>query len=460
MTATSARSLPRELLHLAWPSLVAQIAVMGSGVIDTLMSGHVSSLDLAAVGIGGSIYATVFVTAMGVLLALIPIVAHHYGARRITAIGADVRQSLWLALGLSVMVVLLLKNPGPFLYFSHLSPVLEVKVRAYLDALAWAAPGYLIFRVFYGFTTGIGRPRPVMMLNVAGLLLKVPLNAVFMYGYGKLPALGGPGCGWSSAIIAWLLASVAWIWCRQEETYAAYGVFSSFEWPQWRALKELLRLGVPSGASFLVDVSAFTFMALFTARLGPQFSAAHQIAANVAVFLFMVPMSLGSATSVLAGQALGAGNSRRARHASLLGLATAGTLGTVSGTALYCGALPLAHAYTSDVAVATAAASLLSLVAFYHLVDTVQAVMGQVLRAYKRAWIPMVIYAVSLWGVGLGGGYLLGLTSTFGPPHGAAGFWLAATASLVVASVAVTAYFLRVSKQSRKPVGAGRVMPG
>ncbi|MDO9272294.1 MAG: MATE family efflux transporter [Rugosibacter sp.] len=449
------RSLPRELLHLAWPALIAQIAVMGSGVIDTLMSGHVSSLDLAAVGIGGSIYATIFVTAMGVLLALIPIVAHHYGARRVAAIGSDVRQSLWLALGLSVIVVLLLKNPAPFLYFSHLSPALEVKVRAYLDALAWAAPGYLIFRVFYGFTTGIGRPRPVMLLNVAGLLLKVPLNLIFIYGHFGLPAMGGPGCGWSSAVIAWLLAIVSWTWCRREETYVAYGVFSHFEWPQWPTLKELLRLGVPSGASFLVDVSAFTFMALFIARLGPQFSAAHQIAANVAVFLFMVPMSLGSATSVLAGQALGAGNSRRARHASWLGLATAGTLGAVFGTALYFGALPLARAYTSDAAVATAAASLLSLVAFYHFADTVQAVMGQVLRAYKHAWIPMVIYAISLWGVGLGGGYLLGLTSTFGSPRGAAGFWLAATVSLMVASIAVTAYFLHISKQSLDTSRAG-----
>jgi MATE family multidrug resistance protein len=60
----------------------------------------------------------------------------------------------------------------------------------------------------------------------------------------------------------------------------------------------------------------------------------------------------------------------------------------------------------------------------------------------------MVIYAISLWGVGLGGGYLLGLTSTFGPPRGAAGFWFAATISLMVASVAVTTYFLRISKQS------------
>ena len=443
---THTRSLPRELLHLAWPSLIAQLAVMGGGVIDTLMAGRISALDLAAVGIGASIYATIFVTVMGVLLALIPVVAHHHGARRFEAIGADVRQSLWLVLALALVAVLLLKNPEPFLYFAQASPALEMKVRAYLDGLAWAVPGYLLFRVFYGFTTGIGRPRPVMIFNLAGLALKAPLNWVFMYGHWGLPALGGPGCGWSSAVIAWCLAGAAWYWCRREASYSVYGVFSRFEWPRWPALKELLRLGVPSGVSFLVDVSAFTFMALFIARLGAQVSAAHQIAANAAVFMFMVPTALGSATAVLVGQALGAGNSRRARDAGLLGLGIAAAMGLALGSAMYVGSWALARAYTPDAAVAAIAAQLLLLVAAYHLADSVQAVMIQVLRAYKRTWGPTLVYAFSLWGVGLGGGYLLGLTDFFGAARGAAGFWLAATASLAVASVMTTLYFLRIAK--------------
>ena len=62
----------RRLTGLVWPVLVAQVAVVGNGVIDTMMAGRLSALDLAAVGIGAAIYVTVFVTAMGVLLALAP----------------------------------------------------------------------------------------------------------------------------------------------------------------------------------------------------------------------------------------------------------------------------------------------------------------------------------------------------------------------------------------------------
>jgi len=443
---TAPRSLPRELLHLAWPVLIAQAAVMANSVIDTLMAGRLSSLDLAAVGIGASIYATIFVTAMGVLLALAPVVSHHFGAGRFEQIGADVRQCAWLALALSVIGVVFLKHPDPLLNFSRLTPEVDLKVRAYLDGMAWAAPGALFFRVFFGFTTGIGWPRPVMVFNLLGLALKAPLNWVFMYGHFGFPAMGAAGCGWSSAAIAWTMTALAWAWCRRDAGYAPYGVFARFDPPRLPALRELMALGLPMGATFLVDVTAFTFMALFIARLGPEISAAHQIAANVAVFLFMVPLALGSATGVVVGQALGAGESRRARHAGLLGLAVACAAAAVLGAALWLGAAPLTRAYTTDAQVAATAATLLAIVALYHLADAVQAVMAQVLRGYKRATAPMAIYAVALWGVGLGGGYLLGLTDTFGSPLGATGFWIAATASLALAGAGVLGYFLRISR--------------
>jgi MATE family multidrug resistance protein len=349
---SSSRSLPRELLHLAWPVLIAQAAVMATSVIDTLMAGRLSALDLAAVGIGASIYATVFVTAMGVLLALTPVVAHHYGAGRYTEIGADVRQCAWLAVLLSVATFTLLKNPDPLLAISRLTPEVEVRVRAYLDGVAWAAPGVLFFRVFFGFTTGIGRPRPVMAFNLLGLSLKVPLNAVFMYGHFGLPALGGAGCGWSTAVTAWIMTLAAWWWCRRDADYAPYAVFTRFDPPRPAALRELLKLGLPMGITFLVDVTAFTFMALFIARLGAATSAAHQIAANVAVFVFMVPLSLGNATGVLVGQALGAGESRRARHAGLLGLGVAIAIAAATGSVIWFGAGALARGYTTDTAVA------------------------------------------------------------------------------------------------------------
>jgi MATE family multidrug resistance protein len=443
-------ALRHQLFHLAWPVLIAQAAVMANGVIDTLMAGRISPADLAAVGIGASIYAIIFVSAMGVLLALTPIIAHHYGAGRFAEIGADVRQSAWLALMLSVAAVVVMHYPDPFLTFADSPPEVELKVRAYLNGTAWAVPGILFFRVFYGLSSGIGRPRPVMMFNLLGLALKIPLNFVFMYGVGisslGFPAMGAAGAGWSSAVVMWIVAGSAWVWCRSNAEYAPYGVFSRFDPPRWQPIRELLALGLPTGATFLVDVTAFTFMALFVARLGAETSAAHQVAASVAVFVFMIPMSLGHATGVLVGQSLGAGDAAKARAAGFLGLKVGLGLGAVTALAIGLAASQLAALYTPDAGVRAIATGLLAVVAWYHVADALQAVLAQVLRGYKRATAPMVIYAVALWGVGLGGGYLLGLTDSFGPPQGAAGFWLAAFVSLTLAGGLLVVYFERVSR--------------
>lgn len=436
------RATVRELIRLAWPVLVAQIAVVLNGVIDTIMAGRLSALDLAAVGIGASIYITVFVSCMGVLLALTPTVAHLFGAGRSADIGEEVRQSAWLALALSIGGMVLLRHPEPFLALSQLTPAVESKVRAYLAAVSWSVVPSLAFRIFYGFMSGIGRPRAVMTFNVIGLAAKIPLNLLFMFGL----EMGAAGCAASTATISWITALLAWGWCCRQADCAEFGIFARPTWPRARLIGALLRLGLPIGATFLVDVTAFTFMALFVARLGPVTSAAHQIAANLAVLTFMLPLSIGNAALVLAGQALGAGNVPAARRAGLMGLVLGVGVSFGIGASLWLGAGALAAIYTPDPAVRTLATTLIGIVAFYHLADSVQGVAVNVLRGYKKTTVPMVAYALSLWGVGLGGGYVLGLTDLAGPARGAAGFWLAAACSLVLAGTIVLVYFLRISK--------------
>ncbi len=456
------RSLVGELVRLGWPVLVAQLAVTANNVIDTVMAGRYGTLDLAAVGVGSSIYFSVFVGLMGVLLALTPIAAHHYGAGRHAEIGEELRQSAWLALALAAVSLLLFAYPEPFLAVAKLDPAVEIKVRAYLHALAWAVPASLLFRVFYGFSTAISRPRTVMMLTLVGLTLKLPFNWIFMYGHFGAPELGSTGCAVATALSANIVCILAWAWCRLDPVYAPYKVFARWSWPNAKALGHILSLGLPIGVTFLIDVTGFTFMALFIARLGALYSAAHQIAANLAALMFMLPLALGNAASVVVGQSLGAQRYGRARAAGLTGLALALACAAVVATGLFVFASGVAGLYTADANLRRVAAGLIALVAIYHLFDAVQAVAVNVLRGYKRAVVPMLIYAVSLWGVGLGGGYMLGLagvdlswlsvhTAMFdwtgtSAPLGARGFWIAGIASLALAGSLVTAYFLRVSR--------------
>ncbi len=452
MTTSSVPRIARAVVRLAWPVLVAQLAVIASGVLDTMMAGRYSAVDLAAVGIGASVYFSVFIGLLGVVNALSPIAAQLYGGKQHERIGEETRQTAWLGAGLAVLGVLLLAFPDPFMRLSGAPPEVESRTRAYLQGIAWALPAMLLFRVFFALTTAVSRPRAVMAINLVYFAAKVPLNALFIYGALGAPELGGPGCAVSTAIASWLICAIAWVYCARHPFYRPFLVFSRWSWPDPRAIWNHLKLGVPMGLAFFVEVTSFTFMALFLARLGAATSAGHQIASNVTSVVYMFGLAVGNATAVLTAQAVGAGDRREARHTGLTGMGIMLAISACAGVAIFFAAKRVVFLYTHDASVQAIATQLMAFVAFYQLFDTAQVVIVNALRGYKIAFIPMLVYTVALWGIGLGGGYLLGLTHSgaadalgLATPMGAAGFWLAGVLSLIIAAAILFAYFHQVS---------------
>ena len=439
----------KSILNLALPIFIGQIAFMANGIIDIIMAGHISAVDQAAVGIGMSVFFSVFVPFMGVLLALSPAVSYHYGADNHAAIGEEMRQGLWLMLFLAVPMFLLIYFPDPFLRISQLTPEVEAKTRAYLQYSAWGSLAQLLFRVFYGFTTAISRPRIVMALSLFALAIKVPLNFVFMHGYFGFPAMGGVGSAVATMIAVWITAALTWYIVWRDADYRRYQIFVQWSWPKLPEQLYLLKLGVPIGVTFLVDVTSFTFMALFIARLGPTASAAHGIATNLAAFSYMLPMSLALSVSVLIGQALGGKDPRLARHTGKVGFVLVAACASVVAVMLVGASSWLSQVYTSDAAVRNLATQLLMLVAVYHLFDALLAMGIYALRGYKVVLAPMLVCAVCLWGLGLGGGWLAGLHGLSWPqsvaPLGVPGFWYSAIAGFALASLLVAVQFWHVS---------------
>jgi MATE family multidrug resistance protein len=438
---TMLKTTAKQILRLGWPVLIAQIATMANGVIDTVMAGHYSAHALATVGLGTSIYFSIFVTAMGVMLALTPILSQHFGARNEGAITHDVRQGIWLALLLTVVAELLLLYPGAFFSIAKMDPAIEADVRIYLRTLMWAAPSMLAFRIFYCWASAISQPRAVMAIQLLGLVVKVPLNVVFMYGKLSLPAMGGLGCAWALVVEGWLMLAAAIWWVRVQPAFARYHVFARFEAIDWRTLGRMFKLGVPIGVSFLIDVTSYTFMALFIARLGADYSAGHQIAANLGALAYMVPLAISNATSVLVGQAIGAGDLRQARLSGWTGI----SIGLIAGLTV-AAAIAIAHGgiaalYTQDAKVIATAGPLLIFVGLFHIFDAVNAVAAQAVRGYKRVLIPMLGFALALWIIGLGGGYWLAFSPVIGAPLGAAGFWIGAVAGMALAAGIGVVYF-------------------
>lgn len=451
-----------RIIALSWPILIGQLAVIANGVIDTAMTSRFSATDLAALAIGASVYVSVFVGLNGVLAALSPIVGQLYGGKRYAAIGQEVKQAGWLAFFLCLLGSVPLLFPQPLLALAQASPELAAKATHYLQILALALPATLGFRVYAGLNTALARPKMVMVLQLAGLGLKLPLNAWFIFGGFGLPAMGGPGCAAATAVTTWSVFIAAILILRFDGSYRQFNLFGSgFVAPRWAALRELLRLGIPMGLSYLIEVTAFTFMALFITRLGAASVGGHQITANFATVLYMLPLAIASATGTLTAQAIGADDLDHARHVGNAGIRLAAFVSVTLGLGVWLARYQIVRAYTPDPVIGAAALPLFVYIAFYQLFDSVQVVTAFVLRAYKVAVVPTLMYAVALWGIGLGGGVVLGLDPFGTSPaflHGAAGFWMANAASLAVVAAALL-WYLRVV-QRRVQAGAADAPTG
>ena len=455
----------RRIAPLAWPVLIGQLAVLAFSTIDTVMVARFAALDLAALAIGGAVYITVFVGLMGVVLAVGPISGQLFGAGKLGEAGRQLHQAIWLALALSVLGCTLLLFPEPFLALSRAQTDVAVKVRGYLAGLAFALPSALLFTAFRGFNTAVSRPKIVMALQLGALLLKLPLNALLVFGHTfatplgelRVPAFGAPGCGIATAIVMACQLAAAWAVLRRDPFYERFGLRTGRLAPPHRAsLVALLRLGVPMGLSIGIEVTGFTFMAFFIARIGATPVAGHQIAVNMISLMFMVPLALANATSTLVAQRIGAADPRDARRIGWHGLLLGVLIAAAMGGSVYLARESILRAYTHDAVIIAAALPLLAWVMLFHVADAAQTLAAFTLRAYRVATVPLVIYATAIWGVGLGGGYALAFNSASPPAlQGARGFWAAATAGLLIAALGLCwflAWMLRGQRQDERGV--------
>ena len=203
----------------------------------------------------------------------------------------------------------------------------------------------------------------------------------------------------------------------------------------------------------MVEVTSFTLMALFIARLGTVAAASHQIAASLAAVLYMMPLSLAIACSARVSYWIGAGQPAQARRVVGLALGLSALSASALALLLWSLSQQIPAWYSRNQAVVATASSLLVWVAAYHLADSLQAVSAFLLRCYRITLAPLLIYAVLLWGLGLAGGYFLAYIGSAGLAASQlpGSFWSAATVALALVAVCFLVLLWRAVKRAGAP---------
>ncbi len=435
-----------HLLRLGLPLMGAQLAQMAMGVLDTVMAGRLGAADLAGIALGGSVLWPVMLLLMGVLQAVTPTVSQFNGARRYGEIGAVIRQALWMAMVAACIVCLVITHAEPFYALMDVDPAAVRVSVPYLKATAWGVPCLMAYFVLRFLAEGMGFTRPGLYIAIGALLLKIPLNFIFMYGYLGAPRLGGVGCGVATAIVMWFELLFILIVVLQPR-FDLIGWHRKFSWPAWQQILPLVKIGAPIGATIFLEMGMFSLTTILLGRLGASIVASHTIAANLGGITYMLPLALGMAATIRVGFNIGAGELALARQTSAVAMKASLGVAIIAGVLIVLFREQIASLYSNDPEVIVIASTLMVFVAVYQIFDDTQATALGVLRGYKDTQAPMWITLFGYWIVGLPVGCTLGF-GLLGDPMGIYGFWIGLLSGLAIVSGLINLRLWSTSRNS------------
>lgn len=424
----------RRLGTLAAPLVITQISQMGMTVVDVVITGRYGFVDQAGVGLGTSLFWPIMLLLTGTLMAVTPTVAQLSGARRVPETGFVVRQALWLALFLSILIVIALNNVEPVYRFIGVDEVAIPISVGYLQAVSYGVPALLGYFVLKNLCEGMGMTVPSMLILITALTIKIPLTYALVFGIGEFSGWGGIGCGVATASVMWFQL-LCIVFAISITRIRHSGVFTRFDFPKFGVIGKLTKLGFPIGLTIFVEVAFFSFAGLMIGKLGAQATASHQIAMSIGGLGFMIPLALGMASTIRVGTSVGAARFHVVRRTVAVTTVVGLLIALVVAFLLLTFRHQIVSLYSEDSEVLALAAQLLLLCALFQIFDASQVVSVGALRGFKDTTVPMILATISYWGLGMPLGFIL----TFGIGEfiglGAIGFWYGLVFGLMIAAV-------------------------
>ena len=419
------------MLKLAFPAVIAQVAQMSLGAIDTIMAGNLSTNALAAISVGSNLFVPLLVFSLGIFMALNPLVSQANGAGRYNKLGEYLRQGLYLALLVSLPSILAI---------NHLTPVMELigvqksvipVVDGYLQALSWGVLFLYLFFVLRSVNEGLFSTKAIMYTSLAAIPVNILLNFVFMYGYLGVPALGAVGLGYATSLVWTLMFFSLLLYTLLSKKYSHLVFFTHFHKPEWKTFKEILHIGIPMAFTIGMEVLMFGAVGLFIARYSIDTIAAHQIASNFSGLIFMVPMGLSIAVSARVGNAIGRSSATDVKLAAKLGLFFSIIFMACAATITLLIPAQIISVYSNESSVIDIGAQLILMAAIFMLFDGLQVTTAGALRGMKDTLVPMLLSGISYWIIGFPLGFFM--AEIMG--YQAMGYWIGFIAGLSSAAV-------------------------
>ena len=423
----------KKLIKIGVPIFGSQLSYTLMGATDTIIAGRASANDLAGLAVGTAFSNTIWFFFTGIIFAVTPIVAQLYGAKKFLEIGQKLREILWVASCLGLLMAFIFFNLDIVINLFPIKGSITTITIDYLKAVSFGWFFVTIFTCLRCYSEGMTHTKPVFYIAFAGMLLNIPLDLIFVYGWLGAPKLGGVGCGIATTIVSFIMMISIFIYINFSKNYSKTQPFAKFTLPSLHTTKEVLKLGLPIGLGIFIELSMFSGAAIILSVLGEIVVASHSVAINIASLFFMVPLAIGLASSTRVGNLIGEKNPIQAKVAASATIMLCMTGALINSLVILLFGSFIVGLYTTELPVIELAVSLIFFAAIFQLPDGIQ--MGALgsLRGYKDTFIPMILLLISYWIFAMPIGYYL-TNFGFGTPLGAKGMWYGMIIGLIIFS--------------------------
>jgi MATE family multidrug resistance protein len=407
-TAPSTPGGVRQVAHLAYPVILTHLSITLMGVVDSAMVGRLGATELAAVGFGSAWLWTLFNGFIGAGTGVQTFVAQNHGAGHPQACGRWAWQGLYALIPLTACAAVVLHfNVDALMRLLAPSEAVQQLAGEYLEICAFGAVGMCAATIFSAFFLGVGDTRTPLYVTVFVNALNALLDYTLIFGHFGFPAWGVAGAAVATSIAEWGYTLILLVLFTRRARRNAYA--TRLVAPSLQAVRRLLRIGLPVGGQYAIEMLSFAAFLTLVARLGDASMAASQAFIALLSLSFMQAEGLGIGVCTLVGRYVGAKDpssaARSFRSGQILTLVISGIV-----AALFIGLPgPLLRIFTDDPEVLLLGAPLLLVGAIYQFFDAFGIVADGALRGAGDTLIPFIARIGLAWGLFLPLAWLVGV---------------------------------------------------
>lgn len=439
-------------IKLLLPVLIYQVISYSSGMIGTFMAGHYSPTDLAGVSMGVNIWNPVMYTLNAIVLAIVPIVSHLIGKKREEEIPVMVRQFLYIAVFISIILVIALNTlAAPIVDSLGMDAKIATITKNYLYYESFGMLSIFLYVVLRSFMDSLGLTRLSMIM----MIISVPVNVTLAYGFifGKfgMPELGGAGNAIAVSLTYTVLFFIALFLTLKHPKINKYKIFKK-EGIRFKYWGEIFKLGIPIAIATALETVVFSTLSLMVSRFDSTIIASHQAALNFSGFLYSLPISVANTATIIVAYHVGAKNYKLAKSYTALSVALGVISSGVAGLIVLLFDTQIPYLYSTDSGVIDLTAHLLIFAIGFALCDSFASALAGVLRGYKKVVPICLAMFVGYYIVGIPVAYYLVFTKGVGID----GLWIGWIIGLGIYGLGVLGYYLNLSRGISKKLNTAK----